>query len=284
MRNRIIIDKDACTLCGNCIDVCGSNTLEIINKELVQTHPDLCSVCGHCAVVCPTNAITANERSLFYFNIHELDSKASDIEKLLLTKRSVRKFNNKEIDKDTLKKFVQIAEKAPSSSNSRKREYIIVTDKEKILELEKSVVKKFTSLLKILNPVLLKLIKLFSKKMYQNLKHLKEDISQMNKQLADKNYPIFRNSAALVFILAPTNEIQAKDDCIIAQQYMMLYAHYQNISSCIIGYAQYAHKAVEKVLDVKKDYSVFSVSTFGYAKYEMKKEVRYNKKVSYKII
>jgi len=284
MQTRILINTEKCILCKNCIEVCGSNTLEIIEKELVQSKPDLCSVCGHCAVVCPTDAITANERSPLFFKLHEPDSKTSDFEKLLLTKRSVRKFNDKDISKDILKKFVQIAEKAPSSSNSRKREYIIVTDKERILELEKSVVKKFTSLLKILNPALLNLIKLFSKKMYQNLSHTKKDILQMNKQFKEKNYPIFRNSAALVFILAPKNSVQSQDDCIIAQQYMMLYAHSQDISSCIIGYAQYAHKAIEKVLNIKKGYSIFAVSTYGYAKYEMKKEIRYNKKVSYKII
>ncbi len=279
MDEKITIDKEACILCRNCIEVCGSNTLEIRDNTLVQTMPELCSACAHCAAVCPTNAISANQNSVHFFELKEIDKSLSEIENLLVTKRSVRAFTQKNIEKTTLEKLIYFAEKSPSSSNARKREYTVITDKNRILELEKLVVEKYNFLLKILNPVLLSIIKLFSKKMFVNLQNTRTDILQMNKQFENKDYPIFRNATCIVLISAP-KDIQSKDDCIIAQQYMMLYAHSLNIGSCVIGYAQYVHKIIEKMLNMPKNHTIYAVSTFGYPKYKMNKEIIYDKKTN----
>jgi nitroreductase/NAD-dependent dihydropyrimidine dehydrogenase PreA subunit len=271
---KISIDSQACILCGKCIEVCGSMTLEIIDDRVVQTMPELCSSCGHCAIVCPTNCIKSNENSIHKFEIKELDNNLSDIEKLLLTKRSVRKFKEKNIDKNILKKIIYYGNKAPSSSNLRKRNYIIVDNREKIIEIEKIILKKYENLLKILNPLLLGIIKIFNKEMYYNLKNTRLDILQMQKQFGRQEYPIFRNAPAVIIIYAP-KDLQTKDDCVISQQYMMLYAHSQGIASCIIGYAQWAHKTLEKYFKLPKKHQIYAVSTFGYAKYPMKKAVEY---------
>lgn len=284
MESKITIDKDTCILCGKCVDVCGSNTLEIIDNTLVQTLPDLCIACAHCANVCPTDSITEHKNSMHSFSINKINEELTEIEKLLQTKRSVRNFLDKKIDEETIEKMIFYAEKAPSSSNARKREYIIVTDKNKIFEIEKESLKNYNTILKILNPFLLKILKIFSKKMWKNLNSVRTDVLQMNKQFASKEYPIFRNAPCIVFIIAPKNEIQAQDDCIIAQQYMMLYAHSRNIGSCIIGYAQYMHKKLEKLLKIHKHKSIYTVSTFGYSKYSFTKEIEYKKQAKYTII
>ena len=274
MTEKITIDKNKCILCSNCIDVCGSSTLKIIDSQIVQIVPQLCSSCGHCAAVCPTDAISANKNSLHYFELKEIDEALTDFEKLIVTKRSIRNFKDKEIEKKILDKLVFYAQKAPSSSNSRKRNYHIITDKNQILTIEKEVVKKYASILKILNPFLLGLIKIFSKKMFVDLKNTRTDILQMLKQFENKKYPIFRNAPCIVFISAP-KDIQSKDDCIIAAQYMMLYAHSIKIGSCVIGYAQYTHKILEKMLNIPKHHSIYAVSTFGYSKYDFSKEISY---------
>lgn len=275
INHKVVIDKEKCILCGNCIEVCGSKSLEIIDKKVVLVTPSSCNMCGHCAAICPTDTITAGSESSLPFKIVNFEKDFTEIEELLTNKRSVREFKDKEIEKNVLEKLIHYAEKSPSSSNKRKREYIVVTDKNKILELENSVLQKFNSLKKIVNPVLTGGVKIFNKKMAKNLEGVREDVDRMNRFYAKKDYPIFRGAPALVFILAPTKEVQALDDCVIAQQYMMLYGQSIGLGSCVIGYAQYAHKSVEKVLNVKKGYSIFAVSTFGYPKYKYKKEIQF---------
>lgn len=274
--NNILIDKAKCTVCGSCTKVCGAKTLEIVDNVVIEAN-SMCILCGHCAAICPENAITANQDRNRAFTVNKYEENVSDIEKLLIGKRSVREFKSKDIERTTLEKLIRYAEKAPSSSNQRKREYFVITDKSKILELEKAVIGKFNSLRIILNPFILNIIRLFSKKLALSLSNVLDDIIQMNKDFETADYPIFRNSSCIILVAAPTSAVQSKDDCIIAQQYMMLYADSLGVGSCIIGYAQYAHKAVAKVLKIKKGYSVFAVSVFGYQKYAYKKEIQYSK-------
>lgn len=278
MNSKIEIDNKKCISCGYCLDVCGSATLEIIDNKIVQTKPQLCALCGHCAAICPKDAISSNKNNKKVYKIEKTYNNLNEIEKLLKNKRSIRIFKNKKIDKNTLEKIIYYAEKSPSSSNKRKREYIVITDRNKIIELEKAVIKKFNSLKKIASPFLISFMKIFSRKTAKTLHNLREDVNQMNKQFKDKNYPIFRNAHCVVIITAPTKEVQTKDDCIIAQQYMMLYAESIGLGSCIIGYAQYVHKSLEKMLKIKKNHSIFAVTTLGYPKYNYNKEIIFNKK------
>lgn len=276
-KHTIEIDKNKCTLCGNCVKICTENTLEVIDNAIVQTSPGLCVSCGHCAAICPENAIKDSEDNPRSFTVKNYDEGLTEFEKLLIGKRSVREFRNKEIDKNILEKFIHYAEKAPSSSNKRKREYIVITDKDKILELEKAILKKFNSFKIIINLFVINIIKVFNKKLSQDGLLLKEDIEKMNADFAKGDYPIFHNAPCIVFIIAPNKGLQSKDDCVIAQQYMMLYAQSLGIGSCVIGFAQFAHKTLEKILKIKKGYSIYAVSIFGYPKYIYKKEIQYLK-------
>lgn len=277
MPNRIIIDPNKCTLCGDCIKICGGKTLEIFDKTIVQSNPLMCCSCGHCAAMCVQNAIKSGSENKNTFIVNDFDKKQSEIERLLSGKRSVRHFSKKDIEKSVLEKFVYYAEKAPSSSNKRRRKFIIISDENKIIELEKAILQKFNSLKIFVNPFTLALMKVFNKKLSLELSHMLKVVNQMNVEFEKKDYAVFRSAPYVICIVAPTRAEQAKDDCIIAQQYMMLYAESIGIGSCIIGYAQYAHKTVEKVLKVEKGYTVYAVAIFGHPKYEYKKEIQYNK-------
>lgn len=79
----------------------------------------------------------------------------------------------------------------------------------------------------------------------------------------------------MIFIAAPKNYDQSRDDCVAAQNYMMLFAQSLGIGSCIIGYAQYAHKKLARYLKIPKDKQIFAVSIFGYPRLSYKKVVRY---------
>lgn len=51
------IDKAVCTGCGDCIAVCPTNTLALVNGTAVVARPDACSYSGHCEAICPVAAI-----------------------------------------------------------------------------------------------------------------------------------------------------------------------------------------------------------------------------------
>ena len=57
------IDKDKCTLCRKCSDICRFKVIAIAGKTIL-TFPELCHSCGGCIAVCPEGAITEIGREL----------------------------------------------------------------------------------------------------------------------------------------------------------------------------------------------------------------------------
>ncbi|SFM41504.1 ATP-binding protein [Methanolobus profundi] len=57
------IDKDKCTLCGRCADICQFNAIAALPKS-VMVFPKLCHGCGGCSLVCPDGAISEAARSI----------------------------------------------------------------------------------------------------------------------------------------------------------------------------------------------------------------------------
>jgi MinD superfamily P-loop ATPase len=50
------IDKEKCTYCGKCAEVCAYNALAVL-KNKVLVFPELCHGCGGCSLLCPEKAI-----------------------------------------------------------------------------------------------------------------------------------------------------------------------------------------------------------------------------------
>jgi len=91
------IDKEKCTSCGKCAEVCPSGIIEserVDKKRVVSVaHPDWCNLCGHCMAVCAPRAITNDLLSYDDFEeLGELDVSADSMKRLLLARRSVRRY------------------------------------------------------------------------------------------------------------------------------------------------------------------------------------------------
>jgi len=50
------VDQEKCTGCGQCVDVCPIEAIELDNDIVLIS--DECIECGACTVVCPTEAIS----------------------------------------------------------------------------------------------------------------------------------------------------------------------------------------------------------------------------------
>ena len=55
-----IIDKEICTGCGECVDICPTDVFHFKGDEEVPdiTYPDECWHCNSCVLDCPTEAIS----------------------------------------------------------------------------------------------------------------------------------------------------------------------------------------------------------------------------------
>jgi nitroreductase/NAD-dependent dihydropyrimidine dehydrogenase PreA subunit len=273
--NILEIDSSKCIKCGKCVAECPSKVLNITD-QLEIAYPELCISCGHCAAICDENAIASHpENNKHPFLIAEFPEGLEPGQLLFHKKRSVRAFTDVPVTEPQIKKLIEYAEKAPSSHNMRDREYIVITDKDIIKELTKKIIGKYAKLLKLLNPVTMFLVKILSKKKYAGFVDHRVGFMKLVREFNAGRDPIFRNSGCIICISSPKHSVQIKDDCIAAQQYMLLYAKTLNIDSFIVGYAQFTHKILERYLRLDKKNTIYAVSVFGFGKYAYKKEVIY---------
>ncbi|MFH0974901.1 MAG: 4Fe-4S binding protein [Spirochaetota bacterium] len=52
-----IIDKDTCSGCTNCVEICPPQAISMINGTAF-IEVELCEECGFCAAECPVDAIS----------------------------------------------------------------------------------------------------------------------------------------------------------------------------------------------------------------------------------
>ena len=57
------VDRDRCTLCGECAGFCAFGAL-VVAKDRVLFFPEHCHSCGGCAIACPAGAITEIPRPI----------------------------------------------------------------------------------------------------------------------------------------------------------------------------------------------------------------------------
>ena len=52
-----LINRNLCTDCGKCIEICPTEALTQIEGKAALAHPDQCTYCAVCEEICPVQAI-----------------------------------------------------------------------------------------------------------------------------------------------------------------------------------------------------------------------------------
>lgn len=142
----ITIDESKCNKDELCVKECPFVLLRM-NKEtgfpeMVPGGEDACLVCGHCLAVCPTGALDHSRTPL---NACPSIKKDLDIEldhavQFLRSRRSIRFFKDRPVERETLQRLIEIARYAPTASNAQPVKWIVHDDRDKIRELSRLTV------------------------------------------------------------------------------------------------------------------------------------------------
>ncbi|NLN94726.1 MAG: EVE domain-containing protein [Bacteroidales bacterium] len=105
-------DKDLCTGCAKCVEVCKDFSLTIKDhKACMSDNPIFgCIGCRHCMAVCPTGAIQINGRTISPVDLFDLPDvkEAANYEQLhnlFSRRRSIREFIDKPVESEAEKKY-----------------------------------------------------------------------------------------------------------------------------------------------------------------------------------
>jgi nitroreductase/NAD-dependent dihydropyrimidine dehydrogenase PreA subunit len=134
----ITVDQEKCQKDGLCVGECPAAIIKLTEgdgfPDMVPGGQDLCILCGHCVAVCPHGALTHKHIPLEACPPidHKLIMTETQAVQFLRSRRSIRRYRDKPVEKEKIRKLIEIARYAPTGSNSQLVEWRVLTDKTKI--------------------------------------------------------------------------------------------------------------------------------------------------------
>ncbi len=261
--------KDNCIGCGKCVIACSPKVFVVKDGKSIVMNEIRCIKCGHCVAICPVDAINHDKINfedckLINDNMHiEYEHLLDFVRK----RRSIRQYLDKPIEKEKLKKLLDIARYSPSAKNSQDFEFVVIQDKEKINKLRTLAVEHYSNKLKILDNPIVKFFILFAgKKVYNKVNRLILGLKKLVNSFKSDRDNLFHNAPVLVAVHSRKRGLQSNDNCCFASYNLMLGAESVNLGTCVIGYFLYVAKKSKKVRDemgIPKSHMIHNIIVLG---------------------
>jgi nitroreductase/ferredoxin len=252
------IDPEKCNRDGICVEACGRRLIKMEEADLVPTliadAEELCVNCGHCVAVCPSGALshhTMKPEDCPQIR-KELIIDLEEAEQFLRSRRSIRNYRDKPVERDKLNKLIQVSGYAPSAHNARPVHFLVIEDKAEVRRLSGLVVDWMRMTIKE-DSALAKGL------------HLDWVVGLWD---GGKD-PICNNAPHLVITHAAENSPMAQVDCILALAYAEFIALPLGLGTTWAGYVMAAtifYPPLTEALNLPESQKCFGVIMVGYPK------------------
>ena len=121
----ITVDSEKCNKDGICVTACPTKVIQLNSTEEVPTpipeFEEYCLACGHCVAVCPTGAFRLNwlKPEACPPISKELVLSRDQAGQFLRSRRSIRNFKDRPVEREKLQNLLKIACFAPSARNNQ---------------------------------------------------------------------------------------------------------------------------------------------------------------------
>ena len=254
-----VVDPEKCKKDNICVEECPARIIVMKEKNAapvpVRHAEEYCIQCGHCVAVCPYDAIS---HSAMIPDAcppvqKELLLSPAQVEHALRSRRSIRTYRKKPVERETITKLIDIARYAPSGHNSQPVRWHIIYDREVVSELAGHVADWMRSLLKEQYEFAVSL-------------HMDRVVAGWDAGMD----PICRNAPHVIVTHAPKDDRAAPAACTIALSYLDLAAPSFGLGACWAGYFNAAAtmwSPMQEALGLPKGNTCFGSMMIGYPKY-----------------
>lgn len=267
-------DEEKCNKCMRCVEDCVAGVWRNVDGTPVALHPELCNLCSHCIAVCREHAIihTGMADKGEVAPVDEDMLKPDVYAEIVKTRRSIRRYRKKAVDRETIEAVLDLARFSPTASNSQHVDYIVVTDKKRLQAASARVfswgVRLYRWSASAPGKVVFRLLGHTSVvgKLNRYLGGMGHYIEQTK---AGRDY-ILHNAPVLILVCAPTGAAFAAENTNIASTNIMNHAHSLGLGTCYIGFLTLMLKRSRKLrrlLQVPECRTVYASIVMGYPVY-----------------
>lgn len=252
----LTIDVETCIGCGQCASDCpamiiGMETgIPTIAKDLEP----FCIRCMHCVAICSEGSVSllgyGPQEGLELSSGNLPDPK--QVELLIKKRRSIRNYQDDNIDPSIIEKLLEVASHAPSGHNDRELLYTVVEDKGIVYDLREEAILGLEKLIEA--------------------GELPEGMEMFNDIIAawkdTGNDILFRGAPHLLIVSALDESASPLQDCIIALTTFEFYAGSRGIGTIWNGLATLTISelvpSLKTRLGIPEDHKIGYVMGFGY--------------------
>lgn len=254
------VESELCTACGLCASDCPAGIIDLKTGRpaIAPDREQYCLRCEHCMAICPTGAVSI--LGVRPEELHPLPERFPDLEALetlIRGRRSVRSFEDENLDPELLAHLLEVAWQAPTGKNARQVQFTVVDDREKMAEIREKVINGITRLVQ-------------ENALPEDLSYFAGIARRWKERKVDI---IFHGAPHMLIVTTPAKVISPMADCLIALTTFELFAQANGVGTTWNGYATWA---IDLLLpELKQELGIPADHLFGYAMIFGKPAVNY---------
>ncbi len=251
--NNFKVDLSRCSQCGACVKSCQAELL-LLDPYPTMLEADLCILCGHCLAVCPTGAISLGDDNPAAGLPVTRPRHPEELKGLILSRRSMRRFKNKEVPQEIIDDLLDTAWNAPTGANRGALQFSVLADRASMQKFRALTYQKVAESIK--KPDL---------QQHPAMPYMRHAIMSW----ADSKQDIIFRGAPHALIVSSLPEAgTGKEDAIIALSYFELYAQSLSLGTLWNGLLTWAVKdfapCLQTRLGLPEGAAVRYAMVFGY--------------------
>ena len=263
-----IVNKQSCTKCGLCVADCPARIIAMENGIFPSIAPEkeaTCYKCQHCLAVCPVGAVSIlglkpEDSSPLAGNYPDPDR----LEILIKGRRSVRRYQDENLEPRLMKRLLEVAWHAPTGMNSRQVRFTVVDDRERLATVRSEVMAGLGRLVR-------------ENRLPEGMGFYADFVRVWEEKGMDI---IFRGAPHLLVASVPQGVASPMPDCLIALSYFELFAQSLNVGTVWNGLAKWAIN--DLVPETRQRLGIPDGHQIGYVMSFGKPAVQYSRTVQYR--
>jgi nitroreductase/Pyruvate/2-oxoacid:ferredoxin oxidoreductase delta subunit len=274
-----VIDRQACTGCGECVRVCPSQTIAL-REGKAEVVGDRSLGCGHCAAVCPVAAVRVTAVDPESLRFHSFccnpawmapgAADTAELVRLMASRRSCRNYDGRPVPREILEDLVKVGTTAPSGTNSQGWVFTVLPNRAAVAGLGDAIAAFFRRINRMAErPLLRHGLRLLGRPELADYfrdyyRSVREGLADWERGGCDR---LFHGAVAAILVGSKPGGSCPVEDALLATQNILLAAHSLGLGTCLVGFAVSALEKdgrIKSALNIPAPERVHAVIALGW--------------------